>query len=264
MTQLQSSNRRGEIKPPVLIALGVAAVVVLGIIIGMVIHNHRKEAARTNTQAHLAACRALESQIQQQKGPLSSAGLNFQPYQGRFDAAVRDEKQAEAVLERDPQQAEQLADKAESGFKSVLSDTQLAVQVKGDQSGEKALSDAGEATRRWRQNQVNWGYPGAAGSSQERYRLDESGHNPDVHLGAAERLLSAVQPQLEAGKPQDAQRSIEEAKSEAAAAQRDIDSVIGAKKRVETEISAIQAKSEAADASLEAEVRKEYFAQHFV
>lgn len=258
-------NRRGQTNSTLLIGIGIAAVVVIGIIIAVAVNHHNKEAAKTRSQAHLAACRTLETQIHQEKSPLAGAGLSFQPYQGRYDEAVRKEKQAEAILERDPQQADRLADEAETGLKAVLSDCQLAVQVKTDTSGSSSLADASEYVRQAREGQVQWNYPDAAfGGRQERYRFDESGHNPDTHLGACRRLLGTIDAALEAGLPQEAARILSEAKSETAAAKDCIKTELAAKARVEAQISGIRRYSEAEDASLETAVQTAYFQQQFV
>lgn len=257
-------SRRGQSNPALLIGLGVAGVLIVGIIIGVAIHNRNKEKARTSSQAHLAACKELQVQISQQKSPLASVGLQFQPYQARFDASVRKQKQAEAVIDRDPHQADKLAGEAEGDFKSLLFDLQLAVQVKTDRSASTALAEAEEAVGSVRAREVEWNYPGSSSGRSERYRLDEQGFNPDTHLGAARRLLGSIDSVLDAGNPQEASRILHESKSESAAARRCIDTVMDSKKRVEAQMSAVQQSCESADSRYEAEVHEAYFGQQFV
>ena len=218
--QMNFRNRRGQVDSTMMIVGGVVAAIVVAVIIAFAVHHHRNEVAKTSGQAHIAACKELQSQVANSKASLSGAGLTFQPYQSRFDDAVRKEKQAEAVLDRDPQQADQIAGDSERELKSVLSDLQLAVQVKGDDSGNTALKTATERVAQTRSQSVSWNYPGSSAGHSERYRLDEAGQNPDTHLGASRRLLGSIQATLEAGQPQEAARILNEAKSEAASAER--------------------------------------------
>ncbi len=263
MTNSVNYGRRGQANPLVFGGIAVAAVVIIGIIIFAVRH-HSKEVARTSTQAHIAACNAFQSQIQQEKGQLSGAGLKFDPYQSRFDEAVREQKKAEAVVDRDPHQAEQVATDAEHHFQAVLSDLQLAVQVKTDKTGTDALANARSRVADQRRLTVNYAYPGIAAIKSDTYRLDEQGYNPDSNLGAASRLLGTVEPKLEAGKPQEAASVLHEAKTECSNALRCIDVTLSSKERVEKQMNSIRSKCESADNRLEAEVQQAYFAQQFV
>lgn len=256
--------RRGETNPTMLIGLGIGAVVIVGLIIAFVVHRNNVERARTNSQKYIAACKELQGQIQQQKSPLTGAGLSFQPYQSRFDEAVRKQAEAEAVVERDPKQAEQIAGQAEGKFKSVLSDLHLAVQVKTDISGKTALSDAENRVASTRSQSVEFNYPGTSATRQENYRLDEAGNNPDSYLNASRRSLNNIDTQLNAGQPQDAAASLSNAKSEAASAIRCIDNAMSAKRRVEAQMSVTTQKSEDSDSSYIDGVKQSYFEQNFV
>lgn len=256
-------NRRGQANQGLIIAIAIAAVVIVGSIIGYAIHRHNVEAAKTSSQAHIAACHQLETQIQRQQSPLAGVGLKFQPYQSRFDAAERELKTAEAVLSRDPQTADKSAGEAEKHFQSVLNDVNLAIEVKTDNSARSAVSDAEERVAHARRQPVDLSYPGTA-SRSEKLRLEEEENNPDSHINAARRSLDTVDAALDAGDPQTAATRQKNAKSSASSAVSCVERALNAKKRVESELAAILQKSEGSDSSYEAAVKNAYFEHKFV
>ncbi len=256
-------NRRGQANQGVIIAIAIAAVVIIGSIIGYAIHRHNVEAAKTSSQAHIAACHQLQAQILRQQGTLSGTGLKFQPYQSRFDSAERELKTAETVLSRDPQAADKISAEAEGHFQSVLSDLNLAIEVKTDSGARSALSNAEERVEQARRQTIDLNYPGTS-SRSEKLRLEEEDNNPDAHISAARRSLDSIDGALEAGDPRSAAASLKNAKSSAASATACIDRAFSSKKRVESELTAILQKSEGSDSSYESSVKAAYFEHKFV
>jgi len=242
----------------------VAGLVVVGIIIFLIVRKKQKEAARQATLRKLAEAAGLKADVESTARQLESVGLSFQPFQGQLSHTDNLVSQARQTLDRDPEQAESLANQACEKLTTLLGRLKRAIELKTDTTLDGAIGAARTKVSETRTQSVNFNYPGENASVAERLLLNEPGCNPDEFLTQADRERNAISPALTQGDVDGADGHWHAGRTACTGALSCIERTLSEKQRVETQMGSVIQQCTEFDNDAAQKVKEAYFAQQFV
>lgn len=196
--------------------------------------------AETNRQEIETITKAVDDL----RASVKDKGLDFGPYEPRYQKIKADQKAFLDILQSDPLAAFSDSETVEKEAEALKGDIEHALKLKDDLSGtENELKGARKRVADVRAQKAGYNYPeqgDVPANTAANFLLNEAGANPDSQLDESQQHLDDAHKALLAGELVKAEAEKAASSKASAAAVATVDTVLAAKAAVEKSVPAVR------------------------